>query len=299
MQRIVKRFELLATGITAILIMSYSIVIAGDNVVVIPLGSTGSKSWVDGTGQVTTTASVGIGTTSPDAKLDVTGGIKIANVSSTCDSSKAGLIRWSGSVFEGCDGNDWYVLAGVPTVVSAGQVWMDRNLGAERVAKNVFDSKSMGDLYQWGRPADGHESRTSRTVAAQSAEIVPEYGKFIIGFTDWLISLNNNLWQKSGVNNPCPAGFRLPTEEEWEIERGSWDSNDPAGAFSSPLKLVISGLRDGGGGSVYDDLGDNGNYWSSSVDGTNALYLCPGANGGAAMAPAARSMGLTIRCIKD
>ena len=37
------------------------------------------------------------------------------------------------------------------------QTWMDRNLGARRVATAVDDVFSYGNYYQWGRPADGHE----------------------------------------------------------------------------------------------------------------------------------------------
>lgn len=32
---------------------------------------------------------------------------------------------------------------------------------------------------------------------------------------DWRMPLNNNLWQgESGINNPCPQGYRLPNETE-------------------------------------------------------------------------------------
>ena len=37
------------------------------------------------------------------------------------------------------------------------QTWMDRNLGARRVATALNDVLSYGNHYQWGRPADGHE----------------------------------------------------------------------------------------------------------------------------------------------
>ena len=51
------------------------------------------------------------------------------------------------------------------TVTSAGgQVWMNRNLGASRVAVSSTDTAAYGDLYQWGRLDDGHESRTSLTT---------------------------------------------------------------------------------------------------------------------------------------
>jgi hypothetical protein len=45
------------------------------------------------------------------------------------------------------------------TVTSAnGKVWMDRNLGASKVASSITDTSAYGDLYQWGRGSDQHQS---------------------------------------------------------------------------------------------------------------------------------------------
>jgi hypothetical protein len=59
-------------------------------------------------------------------------------------------------------------------------------------------------------------------------------------------------------------GLRLPTETEWDNERLSWGSNNSAGAFASPLKLPVSGVRSNTNGSLFD-VGTFGYYWSSSV----------------------------------
>ena len=67
----------------------------------------------------------------------------------------------------------------IPTVTSAGQVWMDRNLGAARVAQSVDDYFAHGFLYQWGRLADGHEDRGSDTTATLSNGNVPGHDDFI------------------------------------------------------------------------------------------------------------------------
>ena len=55
----------------------------------------------------------------------------------------------------------------------------------------------------------------------------------------------------TGINNPCPAGFRLPTNTELETERLSWGSQNSAGVFASPLKLVAAGWRHPGTGTIY------------------------------------------------
>jgi hypothetical protein len=50
------------------------------------------------------------------------------------------------------------------TVIGANnRIWMDRNLGATRVATSNSDEEGFGDLYQWGRNSDGHQIKTSGT----------------------------------------------------------------------------------------------------------------------------------------
>ena len=49
---------------------------------------------------------------------------------------------------------------GVVTNPATGRTWMDRNLGASRVATGNTDAEAYGDLYQWGRAADGHQKET-------------------------------------------------------------------------------------------------------------------------------------------
>ncbi len=160
----------------------------------------------------------------------------------------------------------------VPVVYSAGNIWMDRNLGASQVATNVSDVNSYGDYYQWGRNADGHQLLTSSTTSSTSSTDVTSGGLFILAILDWRSSTNDNLWQGvSGVNNPCPTGFRLPTIAEWEQERLSWPTNDYLGAYASPLKLPMAGLR--GSDGIFQTSNTSGSYplfgtyWSSDATG--------------------------------
>jgi hypothetical protein len=150
-----------------------------------------------------------------------------------------------------------------------GKTWMDRNLGASQVATSSTDSLAYGDSYQWGRRTDGHQCRNSATTTTLSATDQPTHSNFILGSIpsrDWRISQNDNLWQGVyGENNPCPFGYRIPTENELNNERLSWVSNDASGAFTSPLKFSYSFFRSGATGNFFTS-GDYGRYWTSSIN---------------------------------
>jgi uncharacterized protein (TIGR02145 family) len=181
------------------------------------------------------------------------------------------------------------------------RIWMDRNLGAGRVAISSTDDLAYGDLYQWGRNSDGHEKRTSLTTTIESISDTPAHGNFIIvksGNLDWRSPQNNYLWSKIyKINNPCPEGFRIPTADEWEAERTSWISNNAIGAYDSPLKLPLAGYRFYGTGSLFS-FGTYGYYWSSTVHGTYAKHLYF-YSGDAFINTLSRSYGFCVRCIKD
>jgi hypothetical protein len=193
---------------------------------------------------------------------------------------------------------------GTPTAVvdvtnpTTGKTWMDRNLGASRAATSSTDANAYGDLYQWGRRSDGHQCRNSTTTTILSSTDQPGNGNFIIGSSDWRNPQNNNLWQGvNGVNNPCPNGYRLPTETEINAERLSWSANTSVGAFASPLKLPMAGIRSNSIGSLFN-VGSFGYYWSSTVSGTESrgLFFSSGA---ANMIISIRANGLSVRCIKN
>ena len=228
------------------------------------------------------------------------------------------MLYWNGTAWINVPpGNTGQVLTfvnGVPTWLgtgagtndvfnpATGKIWMDHNLGATRVATSSTDANAYGHLYQWGRAADGHQSRTSGTTTTLSSSNSPGHGNFILAPSspyDWRSPQNTNLWQGvSGVNNPCPAGYRLPTDAEWNAERLSWSSNNSAGAFASPLKLPLAGYRNGSDGSLYFE-GSFGYYWSSTVDGNQSRYLSFDSTAAYTGFNTHRSLGHSVRCLKD
>ncbi|MFA5249647.1 MAG: FISUMP domain-containing protein [Candidatus Paceibacterota bacterium] len=183
------------------------------------------------------------------------------------------------------------------TVEHNGECWMDRNLGASQVATAYNDSSAYGDLFQWGRLDDGHQTRTSGVTTTLSNTDSPGHSNFIIGpyDSDWRSPRNDNLWQGvSGVNNPCPSGWRVPTEAEWTIEKNSWVN----GAFSSPLKLAAGGGRSYGGAYI-SGTGENGWYWSSTAWVKNARYLAYFGSSSGSLYVDFRNNGYSVRCIKE
>ncbi len=205
-----------------------------------------------------------------------------------------------GSVF--CNGPTAVVEVTNP---ATGKIWMDRNLGASQVAISSTDANSYGDLYQWGRRSDGHQCRTSPTTNTLSSVDQPGNDSFILAPIppkDWRSPKNDNLWQGvNGVNNPCPSGYRLPTDAELNAERTSWSSNNSSSAFASPLKLSMAGFRTQSDGSLAN-VGSLGNYWSSTVDGTGGTGGALGLSfdsSNAYMSFTSRANGYAVRCLKD
>jgi len=196
----------------------------------------------------------------------------------------------------------------VPHVTNpiTGKTWMDRNLGASQVATSSTDAAAYGDLYQWGRAADGHESRSSGTTSTNATTAVPNAGNpwdglFITEDSypyDWLTTQQNTLWQGVGsINNPCPSGYRLPTDAEWDAERASWSSNDAAGAYGSPLKLTVGGYRYYSSGSL-TAVGFFGFYWSSTISDVH-VQVIDFYSTNTAIGFSNRAFGFSVRCIKD
>lgn len=258
------------------------------------------------------TGNVGIGTVTPARKLHVSDVMRLeprplapvpaANGDLYFDSSEAFCVYTGVLGWKKLAGNGRCVVPG--TVVSgtavSGQrlVWMDRNLGALQIATGAADAAAYGALYQWGRGTDGHELRTSSTTTTLSASDTPGHGDFILATTtpySWRNPPKNTLWQGvTGINNPCPAGFRLPTQAEWGSEYSSWGGTSMTLAFASPLKLTATGYRDYYTGAIYA-AGIDGFYWSSTLTG-NQPYRFVSGSGMISTAPAD---GASVRCLQD
>ncbi len=204
--------------------------------------------------------------------------------------------------------NGQSVTYAILTSAATGRQWLDRNLGAPNAPTSVDDWANFGDLFQWGRASDGHQliTRSSTggnpvngTTTTLSTSDNPGNSLFIINADepyDWRNPKNDNLWQGvSGINNPCPSGWRIPTEAEWTAE----NVGTVAESYTK-LNLTKTGRR-----SSFDDgivILNEGRYWTSTISTdfdfptSKAFSIYDLGNGGR---NDTRTVAQAIRCIKD
>lgn len=186
------------------------------------------------------------------------------------------------------------------TVLYNNRCWLDRNLGAQKVADSVNDPLSYGYYYQWGRGNDGHQLSNSNTTTVLATNPVPVHGNFIISASnpyDWLTPQNSGLWNESSgyLNNPCPPGWNVPDLSEWSLVWENWES--VIDAYHSPLKISGSGYRrysDGG----YSSIGSASSLWTNQPNTTGSFAIGAGTSKFLTVNNN-RAQGLTVRCIRD
>lgn len=159
-------------------------------------------------------------------------------------------------------------------------IFLDRNLGA--TSGYVGTTDSWGDLYQWGRMTDGHEKRYSDTILTLSDTYEAGHSLFIVDekkANDWMLHPDDDLWRgEKGLSNPCPCGYRLPTEKEWRalLSLGYEVKTSPEGFHylsiaDGQLLLPAAGLRNAYTGN-FQHIGTRGYYWGANAisKGTSA-----------------------------
>jgi hypothetical protein len=199
------------------------------------------------------------------------------------------------------------------TSPTTGKVWLDRNLGATQVCATATDAPCQGDLFQWGRPADGHQFSTSTTTNIPFTTIAPttttdpvNYNKF---FTSNVNNANYVHWTTADATRTarktflldatagklCPVGYRVPTVVEWTAE------TTLNMQFTSFLKMPISARRAPDWGSVIVN-NSSITFWTADFNtyfGTaypTSIYISNSVN------PSLQqyySVGYPIRCIKN
>lgn len=182
----------------------------------------------------------------------------------------------------------------------------------------------MGLLYQWGRK-DGHgydgEANCPKIVNKKTDN--PDPGTFYSNdeddydedlTRDWRATPDDRLWNAGSeavpvksANDPCPDGWRVPTETELKkaiaAATYSWDGAAKGAKFSagsSVLFLPAAGWRER---SYLDSQGTHrgtdGNYHSSSTWKHKADYLAISETDGVKDYSGVRSFARSVRCVKQ
>ncbi|MCL2436213.1 MAG: hypothetical protein FWD09_08795 [Lentimicrobiaceae bacterium] len=183
----------------------------------------------------------------------------------------------------------------------ASGVWkkfMCRNLGADPNAHPITPSADLnGDYYNWG----------SHTPAAT--------WNTIINPTPWNIPTgwygNNTTATDAKVKSfydPCPAGYRIPTNDEWQgvfdnntrtnIPTPPWSSgvdNWAGTMFGDKLFLPAAGYRGDSGGLI--NRGTDGAYWGTRMNDAMHAYNATFVSSITGMLVIPRTYGQSIRCI--
>ena len=239
-------------------------------------GPAGTSSWTDGSGKVTTSANVGIGTASPSATLDVNGTIK---ATSFCGS---GVLPWqvvSGTTQQAVP-NIGYLLTNasrvtvtLPASPSVGDVVRVSGLGAGgwTIAQNAGQSINIGNIIKrtW---AARDSSRSWRGVASSSDGnklVAVNLGGQIYTSMDsgatWIARDSVRIWQavaSSSDGNKLVAGVYNGQIYTSTDSGATWAARDSARnwmcvASSSDGSKLVAGVY---GGQIYTST-DSGATW--------------------------------------
>jgi uncharacterized protein (TIGR02145 family) len=180
--------------------------------------------------------------------------------------------------------------------------FMCYNLGAANTSADPFTPtwEIHGGYWQWGLSAQAAEGPTATD---------PKDG----AVSGWnTTNAPNGSWTDGSktANDPCPAGYRVPTKEQWDGVRvnntqtnvGTFSNsatNYGAGVkFGDQLMLPAAGNRGSNNGALYV-RGNSGLYWSSTGSGSFNAWFLYFSSSGAASTGNTRTYGLSVRCVAD
>ena len=194
-----------------------------------------------------------------------------------------------------------------------GNIWLDRNLGASRVATAFDDNKSYGYYYQWGREHDGHQEGNSTLSWDLATDLnTSTNSSYIVNRDDphdWLDVLatdvdDNGILRAANLSKTdgtfiCPVGYRVPTAYELKDETTLQDVNSTSTAFTNFLKIPAAGYRYHNGGPLHFQ---GARMYLTSVTNVESKPTKSGflwameSKAGATLMD--RGFGIPVRCIK-
>jgi uncharacterized protein (TIGR02145 family) len=198
--------------------------------------------------------------------------------------------------------------------------FMCHNLGAANTLVDPFEPswEINGGYWQWGRKGPGPSawlnSNSTNFAHGPTGPGLANANAFAI--TGWsTVGAPDGAWSDNAktANDPCPAGYRVPTIEQWvgmienntEIPVGTWTSGVAAyntGRFyGNSLFLPAAGFRDNanspGGLSNRNNVGL---YWSSTEClGDCSMNMIFDIDDSSASNIGPRTPGYSLRCIAE
>jgi uncharacterized protein (TIGR02145 family) len=184
------------------------------------------------------------------------------------------------------------------------------NLGADESADPFTpDWKLNGHYYQWGRSAVAAAGPTGPSAGEANDGAITGWNTAPASNGDWADGSKT-------ANDPCPAGFRVPTKAQWDAVLdttlnptrsfpGTWSNSSinyssglRIGSGATGLFLPAAGFRFSSGGTLFN-RGLNGRYWSSTENGNFAWFLRFNNGSADASSGTSRTTGFSVRCIAE
>ncbi|RHJ91443.1 hypothetical protein DW095_10705 [Bacteroides sp. AM07-16] len=253
---------------------------------------------------------------------------------STGTSRRAMLLIGSGANFTARDTvhikqSVYYPGTTLQAVLYKGQYWAPVNCGASTVptkTEATWDVATCGYLYQWGRKVPFSYGTTldlapDGTFPTYVEAITAGYtyaDKFIKGnstadyswFSDYkgtlspALTVGDNAWPRE--NQPCPAGWRVPTKAELDpIMNEAKGSNKMdntnkiwKAAENNQFVLPAAGYRYRADGSS-GNLASYGRYWSSTLNETGQSPSLGFSSSVATTSEGSLALGFSVRCVQE
>ena len=199
------------------------------------------------------------------------------------------------------------------TVKIGDQIWMAENL-AYLPSVSSSSQGSGSDPYYYVYGYQGAD-----VAAAKATDNYKTYG-VLYNWPAAMAGASSSIANPSGVQGVCPAGWHLPSDEEWmqltyllggasvaggklkETGTNHWATPNTGATNETGFTALPSGYCYGDGTTgVYQDIGSHCFLWSSTENGSsnawfrNLYYIVANVYRG----PSNKAFGYSVRCIKD